>query len=166
MAMPEAARPVFIPSVFYRDPLAALGWLEAAFGFETTTLVTDAEGRLGYSEMSFHGGVISVGKEWEGPPIAPARARSPASLDGVGTQFIRVHLADGMDAHAERARAAGARIVQEPAEQFYGARIYRALDPEGHVWVFSQEVAEVPIADQEAATGLKIRSSLKEMSHG
>ncbi|MDB5465494.1 MAG: glyoxalase, partial [Phenylobacterium sp.] len=96
----------------------------------------------------------------------PARARSPASLDGVCTQFIRVHLADELDTHAERARAAGATIVQEPADQFYGARVYRALDPEGHVWVFSQEVADVPIVDQEAATGLKIRTSLKEMSHG
>ncbi|RAK61584.1 hypothetical protein DJ021_18160 [Phenylobacterium hankyongense] len=164
--MTEATTPVFMPSVFYRDPLAALRWLEAAFGFETTTLVTDAEGRLAYSEMSFHGGVISVGKEWDGPPLAPARTRSPASLNGACTQFIRVHLADGLDAHAGRARAAGATIVQEPADQFYGARVYRALDPEGHVWAFNQEVADVPIADQEAATGLTIRSPAKEMSHG
>ena len=33
--------PIFKPTAFYRDPLAALRWLEKAFGFETTTLVTD-----------------------------------------------------------------------------------------------------------------------------
>ena len=155
-------QPTFVPTVFYRDPLAALKWLESAFGFETTTLVTDAEGKVGHSEMSFRGGVVNIGGEWQGPPIGSARMRSPASLDGVGTQFIRIHMADGLDEHCEKARAAGARIVAEPEDQFYGARVYRAMDPEGHVWNFSQEVRQVSAADMEAATGLKIRTSLEE----
>lgn len=160
--MSDAPRPAFIPAVFYRDPLAAIRWLEQAFGFETTTLVTDAEGNVGYSELGFEGGFVSVGGEWEGPQIAPARMRSPASIDGIGTQFVRVGLARDLDAHCDRARAAGARIVQPPEDQFYGDRTYRALDPEGHVWVFSQPVREVPVAEQEAATGLTIRTSLQE----
>lgn len=155
-------RPIFMPTVFYRDALAALAWLERAFGFEATTLVTGPDGKVGYSEMSFHDGIVSVGGEWEGAPIGPARMRSPASIDGIGSQFIRINLAEGLDAHCEHARAAGARILAEPEDQFYGARVYRAMDPEGHVWVFSQEVREVPIAEQEAATGLKFRTSLKE----
>jgi uncharacterized glyoxalase superfamily protein PhnB len=159
-------RPTFVPSVFYRDAMAALKWLESAFGFETTTLVTDAEGRVGYSEMTFRGGVVSIGHEWEGPPIGAARMRSPASLDGIGTQFIRINVADGLDEHCARARAAGATILAEPEDQFYGARVYRAMDPEGHVWNFSQEVRQVSVADQEAATGLRIRSSLEETAHG
>lgn len=160
--MSDAPRPAFMPAVFYRDPLAAIRWLEQAFGFETTTLVTDAEGRVGYSEMGFEGAFVSVGGEWEGPQIAPARMRSPASIDGIGTQFVRVGLTRGLDEHCARARAAGAHILEPPADQFYGHRTYRALDPEGHVWVFSQPVREVPIAEQEAATGLKIRTSLEE----
>jgi uncharacterized glyoxalase superfamily protein PhnB len=155
-------QPTFVPTVFYKDPIAALKWLESAFGFETTTLVTDAEGKVGYSEMTFRDGIVSVGGEWEGPPIGPARMRSPASLDGMGTQFIRIHMADGLDDHCAAAKAAGARILAEPEDQFYGARVYRAMDPEGHVWNFSQEVREVAIADQEAATGLKIRTKLQE----
>jgi uncharacterized glyoxalase superfamily protein PhnB len=156
------ASPVFVPTVFYRDPLAALKWLEQAFGFETTTLVTDAEGKVGHSEMAFQGGAIQVGGEWEGPPVGATRMRSPGSAEGINTQFIRVHLTDGIDAHCEVARAAGARIVAEPEDQFYGARVYRALDPEGHLWNFSQEVRVVSGEEMEAATGLKIRSSLKE----
>jgi uncharacterized glyoxalase superfamily protein PhnB len=34
-------------AVFYRDPFAALDWLERAFGFERTMLITDKEGNLG-----------------------------------------------------------------------------------------------------------------------
>lgn len=67
-------RPAFTPAVFYRDPKAALRWLEQAFGFETAVLVTDAEGNLGYSEMSFRDGAVSIGQEWEGPQIAEQQA--------------------------------------------------------------------------------------------
>ena len=158
------AHPTFTPAVFYKDPMAALKWLEAAFGFEVTSLVTDGEGRLAHSEMTFRGGAVNIGGEWESAEIVgPARMRSPATVEGVNTQFVRVHLEDGLDAHCERARAAGARILDEPQEQFYGARTYRAMDPEGHVWNFSQEVRVVSSEEMEAATGLKVRTSLAEV---
>ena len=155
-------QPVFVPSVSYKDPLAALRWLRDVFGFEVTSLVTDADGKLQHSEMGFHGGAISVAGEWEGPPFAPSRLASPLTTGGVGTQFLRVHLPGGLDAHCEAARKAGARILAEPEDQFYGARVYRAIDPEGHVWTFSQEVREVSTDEMERATGLRIRNSLAE----
>jgi uncharacterized glyoxalase superfamily protein PhnB len=158
-------RPTFISSVIYDDPHAALKWLEEAFGFETTTLVTDAEGKLAHSEMSFGNGAVTIGGPWTGAPFGPARSCSPASTGGAMTQFLRVHLDDGLDAHCERARAAGARIVAEPEEQFYGSRVYRAMDPEGHVWNFSQEIRVVPKEEAEAATGLKIQM-FREPDHG
>jgi uncharacterized glyoxalase superfamily protein PhnB len=107
--------------------------------------------------MSYLGCGIGVAGEWEGPQIAPARMRSPASMDGQGSQFMSIVLPDGIDAHCERARAAGAAISQEPEDQFYGARTYRAIDPEGHVWVFRQTLREVPTAEMEAATGLTFK---------
>lgn len=148
--------PTFKPTAFYRDPRAALNWLEAAFGFETTTLVTEPSGRVGYSEMTFQGGVVSINPEFSGEIIGEARMVSPLDVEGRGTQFIRVHLAEGLDAHCERARAAGARITQEPSDQFYGERTYRAIDPEGHVWNFAQPVASPTLAEMEQASGLKI----------
>jgi uncharacterized glyoxalase superfamily protein PhnB len=149
------------PVVFYRDPIAAMRFLEAAFGFETTMLVTDEAGRVGHAEMKAGDAAIGVGGEWESAELlGPAAMRSPASLDGVGTQFIRVHLNGGIDEHFEHARAAGARITQEPADQFYGSRTYRALDPEGHVWNFDQEVRRMSTAEMEAASGLTFKASL------
>ena len=155
--------PTFVPSVFYKDPMAALRWLEAAFGFEVTVLLTDADGKLAHSEMAFAGGALTVGGEWEGEAIVgPARMRSPQAVEGINTQFVRVHLAEGLDAHCQRARAAGAKIVAEPEDQFYGARVYRALDPEGHVWNFSQELRVVSGEEMEQATGLKVHTNLSE----
>jgi uncharacterized glyoxalase superfamily protein PhnB len=153
-------RPAVVPCVFYRDPVAAMSWLEAAFGFETTTLLTDAQGNVAHAEMEVAGSPINFGGEWEGPQLGAASMKAPASLGGAGTQFLRIALADGLDAHCERARAAGARITQEPEDQFYGARTYRAMDPEGHVWNFSQEVRAVSKDEMERASGLKLRTSL------
>jgi uncharacterized glyoxalase superfamily protein PhnB len=158
-AMPES--PAVTPAVFYRDPMAALRWLEKAFGFETSMLVTDDDNNVAHAEMSFLGATIGVGGEWASPELlGPAEMKSPLSLGGAGTQFIRVHLPDGLDAHFERARAAGAHITQEPADQFYGSRTYPALDPEGHVWNFDQPGPAVTIAEMEQASGLKIAEKL------
>lgn len=147
----------FTPTVVYRDPKAALDWLGRAFGFEVSLLLTDDEGRVAHAEMSFRDGNLGVAGEWEGPQLGGARMRSPASLEGQGTQFLWVTLETGLDAHCEAARAAGARITQEPEDQFYGARSYRAMDPEGHVWSFRQDLRAVPTAEMEAATGLKFQ---------
>jgi uncharacterized glyoxalase superfamily protein PhnB len=158
MERPMAA---LTPQLFYRDPKAALTWLERAFGFETTMLVTDEAGNVGHSEMAWRGSPMSIAPEFESPElIGVARMRSPASLEGRGTQFIRVEIEGDMAAHCARAKAAGSIITQTPADQFYGARTYRALDPEGHVWTFFQEVE---VSDETKAQGdhLTIRTALK-----
>ena len=159
--MPDTSEPVVTPSVFYRDPMAALKWLETAFGFETSLLVTDDRGQVGHAEMTFRGAPIGVGGEWGSPElIGPAVLRSPASIGGVGTQFVRIALDGDLEAHCQRARGAGATITQEPANQFYGARTYRALDPEGHVWTFHQPSETLSLAEMEGASGLTIKTSL------
>ena len=145
-------RPTFGSAVFYKDPFAALDWLEQAFGFKRSMVITDHEGKLAHSEMRFGDGedYIMVGSEW-----ADFTA-SPASVGGKNTQTIHVHLNDGLDAHCARARAAGATIIREPEDQFYGDRSYTAKDPEGHVWSFAQTVRYVTREDAEKASGLKI----------
>jgi uncharacterized glyoxalase superfamily protein PhnB len=67
-----------------------------------------------------------------------------------------VHHYRGLDAQCERARAAGAVILMEPADQFYGDRTYMARDPEGHAWSFAQTVRYVTREEAEKASGLKI----------
>lgn len=151
--------PTITPTAFYLDPMAAMAFLEQAFGFETVLLVTDADGKVGHAEMAYHGAVIGIGGEWSGAQLGGAAMRSPQSLGGAGTQFMWVKVNDP-DAHCARARAAGARITQEPEEQFYGARTYRALDPEGHVWCFTKTVRAVPEEEMHGATGLEFRHQL------
>lgn len=148
--------PTFTTAVFYRDPKAALDWLGRAFGFEVTMAIDGPEDapEMCHYEMAIEGrGRIMIGAEWGD------WTRSPASVGGVNTQSTHVQLRDGLDAHCERARAAGAVIAAEPADQFYGDRLYRAVDPEGHAWTFTQHVRDVTRAEAEAAIGQKIEAT-------
>jgi uncharacterized glyoxalase superfamily protein PhnB len=51
------------------------------------------------------------------------------------------------DAHHDRAVDAGARITSPPTDYPYGERQYSAEDPGGHLWTFSQSIADVDPAD-------------------
>ena len=147
---------VFTSSVHYRDPKAALAWLEHAFGFEVTMAIEGPPEapEMCHYEMSWAGqGRVMVGGEWT------ERVRSPASVGGANTQAVHVQLPGGLDEHCERARAAGAVIVAEPEDQFYGDRTYRVLDLEGHTWTFSTHVRDVTRAEAEAAIGQPITAT-------
>jgi ribosomal-protein-serine acetyltransferase len=50
---------------------------------------------------------------------------------------------EDIEAHYARAKQAGAEILHPPADYPYGERQYTARDPGGHVWVFSQSIADV-----------------------
>jgi uncharacterized glyoxalase superfamily protein PhnB len=139
-----------IPALYYDDAAAALAWLEKAFGFETRLCVSNADGVVVHAEMSYGNGRVMIGPagwaEW---------AKSPKSLGGANSGGIHIGVTD-ITAHCAQARAAGATIVQEPADQFYGDRTYRASDLEGHSWTFGQHQRDVSAAEMEAATQLKV----------
>ncbi len=146
----------FVPSLAYRDPKAATDWLAEAFGFELTMAIEgpDGDATQGHYEMDHEGtGRIMVGGEWN------EWMRSPSSIGGSNTSAIRVELAGDVDEHCERARAAGATIVAEPEEQFYGDRVYRCVDPEGHHWVFATHVRDVTREQAEEAIGQPIQAT-------
>lgn len=147
---------VFTTGLHYRDPKAAVAWLERAFGFETTMAIEapDGDPTTCHYELALEGrGHLMVGGEW-----APW-ARSPASVGGAATAVVHVALAEGLDEHCERARAAGAVVLAEPDDQFYGDRTYRAADPEGHVWTFAMRVRTVTREEAETAIGSPIRAT-------
>jgi uncharacterized glyoxalase superfamily protein PhnB len=142
-------RPSFISSLAYKDTRAALKWLQSAFGFEPSEVLTDAEGNIVHAEMTHGDGVVMIGTEWAD------WTRSPASLGGKNTQRVHVRIERGIDEHCARARRAGAKIVKEPEDQFYGDRTYIAADLEGHYWTFSQPVRDVSNKEMEQASGFK-----------
>jgi uncharacterized glyoxalase superfamily protein PhnB len=151
MTVTAPPRPTFISSVIYKDNRAALKWLQKAFGFEPSEVLTDAKDNIVHAEMTYGDGVIMIGSEFT------SWAKSPASVGGSNTQRVHVRLHKDIDGHCAHARAAGAKIVGEPTDQFYGDRTYSAMDLEGHHWTFSQAVKTVTVAEMEQATGFKYK---------
>jgi uncharacterized glyoxalase superfamily protein PhnB len=147
---------VFTSSLHYRDPKAALAWLERVFGFETTMAIdgpTEAPEMCHY-EMAIDGkGRVMVGAEWT------EFAKSPVSVGGANTQRIHVQLQGDVDQHYEHAKAEGAAIEKAPEDQFYGDRSYIAVDLEGHRWTFSTKIREVSKAEAEQALGQPIMAT-------
>jgi len=146
--MSDFKRNSLTSAICYQDPKAALDWLEKAFGFELAMVISDANGEIGHSEMRYRESLIMIGSEWS------ADHKSPASIGGKNTQTVHVHMSEDIDAHCERARKAGAKILQEPETQFYGDRTYRASDPEGHIWTFGQTVEVLTPEEWDKASGL------------
>jgi uncharacterized glyoxalase superfamily protein PhnB len=143
MSAPIRARPTFIPAIVYKDRPAALEWLQRAFGFEVSELLTDADGNTMHAEMRHADGVIMINTEWTD------LTKSPVSVGGGNTQRVYVRIERDIDAHCARARRAGATIVNEPADQFFGERTYLAVDFEGHYWTFAQPIKDVSVEDTE-----------------
>ena len=152
--MSDERRPSFASALSYRDPKAALLWLEEAFGIEPVMVILGADGELAHAEMTFGDGLIMVGSEWR------ADTKSPASVGGTNTQSVHIHIDTDIDAHCERARKAGAEIIMEPENQFYGDRTYRAKDLEGHIWSIGQTVEVMTRDEWSKAGGMTVRDRL------
>jgi uncharacterized glyoxalase superfamily protein PhnB len=134
-------------AIFYEDASAAIDWLCRVFGFEVRLKVEGENGRIEHSELTFGDGLIMVGNTGgKSTRPKPLPCQSPRALGGANTQVLCIYV-DDVDSHCERARAAGAQILEGPVTQDHGAeywadRSYRAEDLEGHQWFFMQRVRD------------------------
>ena len=134
-----------IPMLAYEDGAAAIDWLVEAFGFEERERWADDDGTIVHAELATGGGTVMLATP-SPDYVSPKRMRElsaearkmyevPYVIDGV---LVEV---DDVDAHFERAKAAGATMLSEPEDvPEAGVRHYRAEDPEGHRWMFSQDL--------------------------
>ena len=119
-----------IPVLIYPDVRAAVAWLSAAFGFEERVQI----GENHRSQMKAgDGGAVIIG-DLRRDRIAPK--------PGEVTHQVMVRIEDARG-HCERARANGAKIIDELRDFEYGERQYTAEDFAGHQWTFTETIADV-----------------------
>jgi uncharacterized glyoxalase superfamily protein PhnB len=133
-----------VPFIGYEDAAAAIDWLERAFGFvEDRSARYEEDGTITHAEVDVGGARIYLStpsgyanplRMREESELARSAYDNPWVIDG---HYVEVN---DVDAHCERARAAGATILREPEDPGVGARIYSAEDLEGHRWMFGQPV--------------------------
>lgn len=118
----------------YGDPAAAVMWLANVFGCQARMVIADNQGRTIFAEVGWGETVVAI------VPEEPELKSSPRALAGANTQLVRVRGGIDVDNHCAHARAAGATIVQEPTQFFFGDRVYVATDLEGHLWSFAERI--------------------------
>jgi uncharacterized glyoxalase superfamily protein PhnB len=125
--------PTVIPTLRYRDAATAIDWLCEAFGFERQMVVPGEGSAIAHAQLTAGHGMIMLGSASDDD--FSRLQKLPSDVGGVGTQSPYVVVPDA-DAHYERAKANGAKIVMDIADASYGGRAYSCLDPEDHLWNF------------------------------
>jgi uncharacterized glyoxalase superfamily protein PhnB len=136
MSRAAPMRHEIIPNLRYADALRAIAFLCDAFGFERRAVYRD-EGNpdiVAHAQLVWRDRMVMVTSALDSPHVRAAGMNTAAEAGGatVGLYLI----VDDVDAHAERARAAGADIFEPPEDKEYGGRGYSARDIEGNVWSF------------------------------
>ena len=123
---------IAIPCLRYRDAAAAIDWLCEVFGFECQLAVPGSDGAIAHAQLTLDGGMIMLGSVSSEGEYGRLLAQ-PDEIGGRETQTVYLQVRDA-DRVCERARDAGAMILQEPADTEFGSRGFLCRDREGHVW--------------------------------
>lgn len=123
-----------IPTLRYRDALAAIDWLCKAFGFEKKAVYAGDNGIVEHAELTFGNGMIMLGSA-DNSSVWADIITHPARIGGRITGSIYMVVAD-CAAHYAQAKEAGAVIVHELEIKDYGGSSYSCRDIEGYMWSF------------------------------
>lgn len=133
--------PDIVPELMYTDVPRAVEWLERVFGFRerAAARLTWPGGGMTWLEVGNSLFNIATPREaWQQDADSAPGEASRQDADSAPPSFVMKVYVDDVDSHFARAQAAGAKIISEPRDGFWGGRIYRVLDHEGHQWEFSQ----------------------------
>lgn len=120
-----------------RDPAASIGFYGAAFGFQSTgETMTDEAGDIQHAGMRLGDVAIMFA-----PAPPDGSMQSPAASGAPDSHTFYIYVPD-VDALAEQAKSAGAKMLQPPADQFWGDRIAIFKCPDGYHWTFATHVAD------------------------
>jgi len=137
------------PYLIVRDAASAIEFYKKAFGATELMRHADSSGRIGHAEIQIGDSHIMLADEF--PDMG---FRSPQAYGGSPVS-IYLYVED-VDAIADRAVAAGAKLDRPVQDQFYGDRSGGMKDPFGHVWHIAthiEDVAPEELRKRAAAAG-------------
>lgn len=118
------------------DAAQAIVFYQRAFGATEKFRLVEPSGRIGHAELDFGGTILMLSDEYPEYGI-----RGPRSVGGASC-CIHLHV-DDADAAIEQAVAAGAELLREPSDAFYGERGGTVRDPFGHEWLLGHSIEDV-----------------------
>lgn len=129
--MTTATRSTIMPTLRYRDALAAIDWLCSVLGFAPHAVYPGPDNTVGHAELTLNGGMIMLGSHKDDD--YGKGFKSPGELGGFETRssYVIVPDADAVYARAQEAKAEVMRPIQDTP---YGSREFSIKDPEGNSW--------------------------------
>lgn len=113
-----------------------------AFGLTLGTILRGEDGAAFHGEMQADGETILMfGPEGTGEGGGEGPHGVSPNTGGYKPSFNSYFYVSDVDAFAARAAAAGAVVVEEPTDQFWGDRTAFLKDPDGYIWVFATQIA-------------------------
>lgn len=125
------------PWMIGRHTAELIDFLTAAFGAEELGRVADEHGNIGHAEVRIGDSVVMLFDKPDWPP-------TPC--------FLRLYVED-TPATLARAVAAGARVVTEPTELFWGDTVARLGDPFGNLYWLQTRIEQVDDAEMARRMG-------------
>jgi PhnB protein len=133
-ASPEGFRGV-IPMLVCRDGASEIDYCKTAFGAEEVSRRASPDGTVLHATLAIGGAMVMIHGEY--PTLG---SRAPES-DGSSPVVIYLYV-EHVDSVIERAVAAGAKVLIPAADQVWGDRVGRIVDPSGHVWNVASRAQE------------------------
>ena len=144
--IPDGLDARIVPYLMVDGAAAAIDFYAAALGAEERYRLEMPDGAIGHAEIVVNGAVVFLA---DAPDDMEGDAANPTKLGGTSV-LLHQYVAD-VDAVVARAVEAGATLVREPADQFYGDRAALVADPFGHHWSFHTHVRDM--SAEEIAEG-------------
>jgi PhnB protein len=129
------------------DASKAIEFYKEAFGAEENVRMPGPDGKVVHAELQ-----IGDSKLMLSDPFPHSNVRPPSERGGpTGSVFMYV---DDVDATFEQAQHAGAEVVSELEDMFWGDRFGTLSDPFGHVWsvaTHKEDLSEEEMAERSKA---------------
>jgi PhnB protein len=130
------------PYLTVDDGRAALDFYKRAFGASEMGIMEAPDGRIAHAALKIGNSVLMFSD-----PFPQFSSKSPKELGGTSVALL-LYVAD-VDAVVRQAVDAGATLLMEPEDQFWGDRFGQVTDPFGHVWQIATHVEDVPPEELE-----------------
>ena len=149
-SIPDRLRDRIVPYLMVDGAAAAIDFYEQALGATENYRLEMPGGAIGHAEIVVNGATVYLA---DAPDDMDGDAANPAKLGG--TSVLLHQYVEDVDAALARAVEAGATLLREPADQFYGDRAGLVADPFGHLWSFHTHIRDVsPEEMSEAAAAM------------
>jgi PhnB protein len=140
-------QPLVAPHLVVDDAAAAIDFYVKAFGATEYGRVPRPDGKLIHAALGINGSMVMLNDDF--PEYNDGKSSTPTALGG---SPVTIHLqVTDADAVFQSAVDAGATVVMQLEEQFWGDRYGVLRDPFGHLWSVGQPVREVSEEELRAA---------------